>query len=255
MKDSTRRFAGRVEDYARYRPGYPVEVLKLLVEECGLTANYIIADVGSGTGILARMFLEHGCRVYGIEPNEEMRLAGEQLLAGHEGFASVAATAERTTLPNQSVDFITAGQAFHWFDTVAARIEFARILKPGGWVMLVWNTRSSKSTPFMAAYERLLKEHGTDYELITHGRLGDDEIKGFFGTDGYKSQIFENRQVFDLESLKGRLMSSSFLPVKGEPGHGEMMEELEGIFQKYEEDGMVSMEYKTRAYYGRLSRR
>src|SRR5438876_6048912 len=139
MPDPTQRFSNRVENYVRYRPGYPKEVLTLLKAECGLKADSIIADIGSGTGILAELFLASGNRVFGVEPNREMREAGERLLQAYPRFTSIAGTAEATTLPNQSVDFITAGQAFHWFDRAQCLREFERILRPGGWVVLVWN--------------------------------------------------------------------------------------------------------------------
>src|SRR5689334_15561560 len=134
MVDPTLRFSNRVDNYSKYRPTYPSAVLDLLAAECGLTSNALIADIGSGTGLLAELFLTNGNRVVGVEPNREMRAAGERLLANAPGFTSVDGTAEATTLAAGSVDFVTAGQAFHWFDRALARVEFARILKPEGWV-------------------------------------------------------------------------------------------------------------------------
>lgn len=252
--DPTQRFLGRVENYARYRPGYPAEVLQLLRDECGLIVDSTVADIGSGTGILARMFLENGNRVFGVEPNGEMRAAGERLLADYGRFTSVAGKAEETTLPDESVDFVTAGQAFHWFDAEGAREEFARILKPEGWVVLIWNTRRTDATPFMADYERLLRDHGTDYETVTHGNLGDEEIGEFFDGGAFAKRTFGSRQAFDLEGLRGRLSSSSFVPGKGQPGFEEMIAALDEIFLAHEEDGAVEFEYDTRVYYGRLLR-
>src|SRR5688572_24438001 len=170
MTDVTRRFSGRVDNYIRYRPGYPDAIVETLRDDCGLTADSIVADVGSGTGILTEMFLRHGNLVYGVEPNREMREAAERLLAGYDRFRSVAATAEDTTLADASADVITAGQAFHWFDRQRARAEFARILKPRGWVSLIWNVRS-ETTPFLTAYEQLLKVYATEYEQVDHRRI------------------------------------------------------------------------------------
>ena len=172
MTDSTQRFTGRVEDYARHRPAYPPELLELLRRECGLTKDTVVADVGSGTGILARLSLDNGNRVIAVEPNDEMRRAGELLLSGHGRFESVTGTAEATTLPQRSVDLITAGQAFHWFDPGAARKEFARVLKPGGKVVLVWNDRRKRGGPFLEAYEGLLETYANDYAEVEHGREG-----------------------------------------------------------------------------------
>src|SRR5712691_7831802 len=139
--DAKQRFSNRVADYVRYRPGYPPAVLDLLRTDCGLRPDHVVADIGSGTGILSKLFLENGNRVFGVEPNAEMRQAGEEYLASYDGFSSIEGSAESTTLADSSVDFITAAQAFHWFDPQAARREFARILKPGGWVVILWNDR------------------------------------------------------------------------------------------------------------------
>jgi ubiquinone/menaquinone biosynthesis C-methylase UbiE len=159
--DVTQRFSSRVDNYIRYRPGYPDAILDTLRDAYGLTPASIVADVGSGTGILTEMFLRHGNVVYGIEPNREMREAAERLLAGYDRFHSVAATAEDTTLGDDSVDLVTAGQAFHWFDPSKARAEFARVLKPGGWVALIWNERVV-TTPFLADYAATSKFSSLD---------------------------------------------------------------------------------------------
>ena len=135
--DPTKRFSNRVENYRKYRPRYPKAIIPLLEQECGLTHDARIADIGSGTGLLAELFLEHGNRVFGIEPNLEMRAAGDKLLAKYPNFSSTDATAEATTLADSSVDFVTVGQAFHWFDRDRAGKEFERILKDGGWVVII----------------------------------------------------------------------------------------------------------------------
>ena len=139
--DATERFSNRVQDYARYRPHYPAAVIGSLQTNCQLLETSVIADVGSGTGILTELFLRHGNPVLAVEPNRQMREAGERLLEGYPHFQSIAGRAEATTLPEQSVDFVTAGQAFHWFDRKKAKAEFSRILKARGWVVLAWNER------------------------------------------------------------------------------------------------------------------
>lgn len=255
MTDPTQRFSGRVADYAWYRPRYPAEVLDLLRRECGLTEDAVIVDVGSGTGILSKLFLENGNRVFGVEPNDEMRLAGDRLLSRYGRFTSLAATAEATTLPDLSADFITAGQAFHWFDARRARAEFFRVLKPGGWTVLVWNTRRKTGTPFLEAYEELLNTFGTDYAEVEHGRWGGpEEIRAFFRPGSVQMASFDNRQVFDLDGLKGRLLSSSYVPAAGDLGHAEMLREIERIFMRHERSGVIVFEYDTEVYYGPLTR-
>lgn len=253
MTDSTQRFTGRVEDYARYRPDYPPELLDLLRRECGLTRDTVVADVGSGTGILARLFLDNGNRVFAVEPNDEMRRAGERLLAGRRHFESIAGTAEATTLPQSCVDLLAAGQAFHWFDPTSAKREFARVLKPGAWIVLVWNDRRKRGEPFQEAYERLLQDYATDYNEVQHGRKGSPEnIRAFFAPGPVRAATFANEQVLDYDGLLGRLRSSSYVPAKGQPGHREMLDELWRIFSEHENGGRVVVQYETQAYYGRL---
>lgn len=254
MTDPTQRFTDRVENYVKYRPGYPPEVIEALQSECGLTNSSDVADIGSGTGLLSRLFLENGNRVFGVEPNEGMREAGERHLAEYPRFTSVPAVAEETTLEDHSVDFAVAGQSFHWFEPEKTRREFRRILALEGWVALVWNTRMA-STPFLAAYERMVETFGKDYDEVSQSRKGSsDEVRAFFAPDEMNLSTFENRQTFDLEGLRGRMLSSSYMPVEGEPGFPEMISEMERVFREHEWNGEVEFLYETRMYYGRFSR-
>ncbi len=248
----TERFSNRVENYIRYRPGYPSELLDCLRQNCGLTQNSRIADVGSGTGKLAELFLEHGSRVFGIEPNDAMREAGERLLSKYPNFSSVAATAEATSLESQSMDFVIAGQAFHWFNRSQARQEFERILKPRGWVVLVWNERLTL-TPFLAAYEEMLQRYSKDYEHVDHRQITGPVLTEFYHPGSFASAILPNRQRFDFAALKGRLLSSSYVPVEGETGHEEALRALSEIFERHAVGGVVGFEYETKIYYGRLA--
>lgn len=252
MPDVTERFSTRVENYIKYRPQYPPEVLDTLRERCGLTPASVIADVGSGTGILSEVFLRNGNLVHGVEPNQEMREAAERLLSAYPNFHSLDARAEATALPDKSVDFVTAGQAFHWFHPAEARAEFARILKAGGWVVLVWNYRLETTTGFLQAYERLLHTYGTDYAEVQHrGNATEDAIAQFYGSPPHVA-VFPNSQSFDFEGLSGRLLSSSYTPEPGHPNHEPMLQALMEIFEEHQVDGRVVFEYETRLYYGRL---
>jgi SAM-dependent methyltransferase len=244
------RFSNRVENYVRYRPGYPSEIIPLLREDCRLTKDSVVADIGSGTGKLAEIFLNAGCQVFGIEPNKEMREAGERM--NHPNFTSIDASAEETTLPIRSVDFVTAGQAFHWFDLARCRPEFVRILKPGGWLVIIWNDRQDDTTPFLVAYEKLLEQFGTDYAQAHHRRADKPEvIREFFGQEP-RFKSFHNLQQFDFEGLKGRLLSSSYAPVAGQPKYEEMLTELKRIFDLHQKAETVAFEYDTHVYYGHL---
>jgi SAM-dependent methyltransferase len=247
--EPTERFSDRVEDYARFRPGYPPAVLDVLRRETGLTPRHVVADLGSGTGLSARLFLEHGNEVLGVEPNRAMREAAERLLSGWPGFRSVAGTAEATTLPAGSVDLVVAAQAFHWFDAVATRAEVGRILKPGGWAALLWNTRTG-STPFLREYDALLVRFGTDYQRIRHDQMG-DEVLAWFPRGAVLRRTVPNPQSLDLESLTGRLLSASYTPPAGHPDREPMLRALEALFRRYQEDGRVRFEYETRLYVGR----
>lgn len=250
--DPTRRFSGRVADYVRYRPGYPEALLRALVEEAGLVPGSVVADVGSGTGISTELLLRAGGEVFAVEPNAEMRGAAEERLAGHPRFHSVAGTAEATTLPGGSVDPVVAGQAFHWFDRERFRAECRRILRPGGRVALFWNARRTEATPFLRDYEALLRRFGTDYERVDHLRLGPADFDPFFGGP-YESRRFPNEQVFDLEGLRGRLLSSSYTPGPGHPDHEPMLAELRRLFDRHQRAGRVRFEYDTELHLGRLT--
>src|SRR5260370_29926783 len=163
--DAKQRFSNRAADYVRYRPGYPAAVLDLLRTECALRPSHVIADIGSGTGLLSKLFLENGNRVFGVEPNQEMRQAGELHLQSYRGFVSVEGSAEATALPAACADFVAAGQAFHWFEPEKPRREFQRVLRPQGWVAAIWNFREMEA-PFARAYEDILVKYGTDYTRV-----------------------------------------------------------------------------------------
>jgi SAM-dependent methyltransferase len=211
----------------------------------------VVADVASGTGIWTRVLLQNGNRVFGVEPNADMRQAGERVLAEFPKFTSMSGTSEATGLGDASVDFVTAAQAAHWFDRPRSRREFARILKPCGWLVLLWNEREIDTTPFLRAYEQLLLAYGTDYEEVRHERTT-DAVNEFFDPLPYQEQTFAMRQEFDYAGLEGRLLSSSYAPGPGHPKHESMLRELRQIFDQHSAGGRVGFDYKTRVYFGRL---
>jgi len=250
-KSPTARFSDRAENYVRYRPGYPPEVLDLLRAECGLRPSHIVADIASGTGVFTRLLLQNGNSVFAVEPNTEMREMGIHQLESYSRLVSVAGTAEETTLRSASVDFVTAAQAAHWFDLPRARAEFARILRPDGWCVLIWNERRTATTPFLRDYEQLLLTYGTDYKEVRHERTT-AMIHQFFTPALYHERVFSLRQQFDYEGTAGRLLSSSYAPLEGHPSHAPMMQELQRIFRAHATDNVVEFEYNTRVYYGKL---
>ena len=247
----TERFSNRVENYAKYRPGYPPEILDCLRRNCGFTPSWVVADIGSGTGLLSELFLSAGNRLFGVEPNPDMRRAGEACLRDCRQFVSVAGKAEATNLAAGSVDLIAAGQAFHWFDRHTARPEFERILKPGGWVAIIWNERLT-STPFLRDYEQLLLRYSGEYPRIDHRNVTQRDLEQFFNPGRFQTATFSNQQVFDWDGLRGRALSSSYTPVEGQDGHVAMMREMEEIFKRRAENGSVIFEYETKMYYGQF---
>jgi SAM-dependent methyltransferase len=248
--DSINRFSSRVDTYVRFRPSYPGQIIETLERDCGFTRNSIVADIASGTGIFTKLLLEHGNRVFGVEPNAEMRRAGEEFLAGYPNFTSVTGTAEATTLPSSSVNFVTAAQAGHWFDRQKSRQEFRRILKSGGWAVLVWNERKTDSTPFLREYEDLLLRYGTDYREVRHEHT---VVAEFFDPLPFQERTFDLQQVFGYGGVEGRLLSSSYAPGPGQPNHAPMLHDLRGIFDRHQQGGKVSIEYATRMFYGQLA--
>jgi len=244
-RDPTRRFSVRVDTYARYRPSYPAEVAALAERECGLRAGQAVADIGCGTGLLARLFLERGCHVFGVEPNPEMRDAGRKALAGLTRFQAIDGRAEATTLATASVELVAAGQAAHWFDADPSRAEFARILKPGGWLMLVWNERK-REPGFMSEYETLIARHAPEQPRIDAPR-----ITRLFGGRAWRMARFDHRQTLDAEGLRGRVASSSYTPLPGTGELAALMAEVDVLFARHRRDGWVTIEYDTEVYYGR----
>ena len=250
--DSTQRFSKTVDHYIRYRPGYPSSLLAFMQKELGLTAQTPIADIGSGTGKLTQLLIQNPSLVFAVEPNAPMRIAAEQLLHRNANFVSVDGTAEATQLEDASVDFITAAQAFHWFEPETTRKEFLRIAKPGAYVLLIWNKRQDDHSPFMKEYNDFLLTYSTDYEKVNLRRIDDRIFRPFFGKEGYRQANFYYTQQFDLNGLKGRYLSCSYAFDEAHSQHEEAMESLEKLFQKYQETNTIDMVYQTQAYFGHL---
>ncbi len=249
--NSTQRFSDRVENYIKYRPGYPSELLPLLSQEIDFNSSWVVADVGSGTGIFTELLVKNGNEVYAIEPNGPMREAAETMLAAFPNLHSVDASAEATTLADASIDLITCAQAFHWFDAANCRKEFSRILKPGGWVALIWNDRELDTTPFLRAYENALRTYGTDYLEVS--RVGNNiaERIDILFAGKYSKATLANHQDFTLEGLLGRAFSSSYVSLEGDR-YKTMKNELTRIFTEHQVNGLVRFDYCTNIYFGKL---
>ena len=248
--DPTQRFSNRVDNYVRYRPGYPPELLTVLENEVGLTPSAVVADIGSGTGISADFFLKNGNTVFAVEPNDAMRAAAESRLHEFPGFHSVDGTAEHTSLPSESADLVIAAQAFHWFDRPKAKEEFSRILKPGGRIILLWNSRRLDTSPFLSAYEALVRTYATDYDRVNHKNIDESIFSDFFSPKGYiLIKLFHTEQM-GFEALQGRLCSASYMPAENDPRYADMLRALKNTFDQCESKGVVTMEYDTEVYIG-----
>ncbi len=259
----TNRFSDRVDNYVKYRPHYPTEVVDFLKAEGILAQNSVVADIGSGTGISSELFLNNNYKVFGVEPNEPMRHAAEAILqhyADKKLFVSVNGKAEDTNLDDHSVDVVVCAQAFHWFNNDWFKRECKRILrgsvpsgKPNGSVVLMWNDRRTDSTDFLKVYEDFLQMFGTDYLVVNHKNTQErSQFDNFFGEGNYKEKSFYNYQDVNFEGLKGRVLSSSYMPNEGHKDFDFMIYCLKKIFMRYQENGVVRLDYDTKIYYGQL---
>lgn len=253
MSDSTQRFTNRVDNYTKYRPGYPDEVMAMLRQAGNLSGHSKIADIGSGTGIFTLLLLNEGYTVYAVEPNEAMRNAADDQLGSNKKYYSIEGIAEATTLADNSVDMIVCAQAFHWFDAQKTKIEFARILKPGGKVALIWNNRQVEADDFSIAYEFLLQQQASDYKRVNHQNLTEADFNAFFKDGNYKLAKYPNIQVFDEDGLAGRAFSSSYVPAQDTPEGIAFMDRLKEIFNSYQVDGKVNVRYETEVYWGEVT--
>ncbi|MBE8712397.1 class I SAM-dependent methyltransferase [Sphingobacterium hungaricum] len=245
--DSTKRFSDRAEDYAKYRPHYPNEIVSWLVSAYNLSPTSTIADIGAGTGISSELFLNYGYAVTAVEPNQEMRNVAIDQLKSFEKFQAIAGTAEQTSLEDSSVDLIVSAQAFHWFDAAIVRPEFERILTPNGLVALIWNERLTE-TAFEKAYEQHILDYASDYVQINHRNIGYQHIQNFFAPYACEMKVFSNQQVLDYESLRGRHLSSSYIPQVGSPGYESMIADLQKLFLEHKEGDFVKIHYATKVY-------
>lgn len=244
---SSDRFLGRVEAYAKYRPGYPAAAIDLLEARCGLGPGATAVDLGAGTGILSALLLQRGARVIGIEPNPQMRRYSVSALGA--GFHCESGTAENTLLPDACADLMVAGQSFHWFDPQRTRLEALRFLKPGGWAALLWNERPKGLIPFLEDYEALLRRHAPEYDTVSRMRAQECGINQFFGRRP-EHATFANEQVLDFDGLAGRVMSSSYAPLPGRPEHEPLMAGLREVFDGHQHEGQVVFPYRTLVYFG-----
>lgn len=250
VKDFVKRFQGRADVYSKYRPGYPIGVLLALRREIGFDRERVVADIGSGTGILSELFLESGNRVYCVEPNEEMRrVAEEELRRYAPRYISVAGTAEATNLEGSSIDLVAVGQALHWFDVEKARAEFARILRREGYVSIVYNHRKRDGV-VEEAYGRVIDRFAKNRAAVPE--VDDAYVARFLKNGEFKKFVMPNSQSLDFQGMLGRLASASYMPPPGNREWIEVEKEVRGVFDKHGYNGVVMLHYDTILYLGRV---
>ncbi|GGH77409.1 ubiquinone/menaquinone biosynthesis C-methylase UbiE [Pullulanibacillus pueri] len=245
-------FSNKVRDYVKYRPTYPSDAIDYLYDVVKLDEQSTVADIGAGTGKLSELLVGRGTTVIAVEPNLEMRVASEQILGHEPHFHAVEGSAESTGLSNDSVDFIVCAQAFHWFDRSATQLEFKRILKENGKVILVWNTRQTNGTPFLEGLEQLLLNYGMNYAEVNHKNISENELLSFFKENTMEKSVFKIEQLFDFEGLCGRVMSSSYTPMPEHPNYDPLIEQLRKLFNRYEKNGKVTFIYETELFWGEI---
>lgn len=248
-----KKFDGMGKIYSKYRPSYAEEFIDYLYSEVGLTEESVIADIGSGTGILTKQLLARKSKVFAVEPNDDMREIAQADLKHYKNFVSVNATAENTSLQPKSVDFITVAQAFHWFDVKGFKAECERILKPDGKVILVWNCRDEESK-MVIDNDEVNRRFCPDFKGFTGGTRGNVEqnvLKEFF-SGGYEERVFDNDITYEIDGFLGRNMSSSYSLKENDDDHAAYLEALEDVFDKHSVNGVAIMPNFTQCYVGRI---
>jgi SAM-dependent methyltransferase len=248
----TGRFSGLADLYARHRPDYPAAALDLIVQRCGLGRDTLLVDVGCGTGISARLFAARGVPVLGVEPNDEMRAraAATPLSAGAAPVEYRKGRAEATGLPDDAAAAVLAAQAFHWFDALAALREFHRILRPGGWVALVWNERD-EADPCTAAYGAVVRSAPDAAAIeVPRSRAGDPLLSSPLFEEAERV-AFGHEQELDEEGLLGRAFSASYAPREPAEAAAAFAAALRDVFARYQLQGRVLLRYETTVYLAR----
>jgi ubiquinone/menaquinone biosynthesis C-methylase UbiE len=244
-----------VEAYLAYRPRFPRGIITFLREHGGLPEGAVVADVGAGTGMLAEIFLDAGHRVIAVEPNGGMLEACRALAAQQPALRVVQGSAEATTLPDASVDLIAVGRAMHWFDWPRAHREFARVLRPDGWVLVASNGHSDSGGPISTRLSEILRKSRTDSAEADTTRDFEKRLRGFLDTSSWQRRTLHHAMTVDFATLLGYAESLSAIPRPSERGHDGMVAELTMVFEEYQRDGLLVTPLTCNLHLGRLRRK
>jgi len=248
--DFKTRFSTKAEIYHQYRWDYPPEAVEKLFEIVAPADETVIADIGAGTGIFTRHLLGLAREVYAVEPNPEMRACAERHLSAHPSFRSVAGSAEATSLPDHSVDLITIVQALHWCDAEATVREFRRIIKPGGWLAIIWN--SSTDPELGNALNELRSEaYGWDTSPINRPRC--QPYVYYFGHEDYQSHYFCVSTAQTWDQFFGGICSDSHAPLADHPAYADFEAATRAIFNNFRVGEMLPSSYQTELTIGQLA--
>lgn len=245
--DYTNRFSGKGEIYAKARPKYAAGFFDYLKNTLGIPAGSAFADIGAGTGIFAEQLLDCGYRVFAVEPNADMRRKAEEKLFQNPNFISVIGSDGNMNLPGKSVDYVTAAQAFHWFDAEAFRRESRRVLKPGGKVILVYNARDVKAG-CIKALASLHSRYNPEFHGFSNGMSHEKYVNFFTGTcDVFRT---DNTQIYDRKSYVNSVLSSSYALKEDDARYAEYLKDINEIFDTFSVDGFIAIPTETVAYIG-----
>ncbi|RXJ02465.1 SAM-dependent methyltransferase [Anaerobacillus alkaliphilus] len=247
--DNTHKFNGKAGIYSLYRPDYPDQLIKDIIEEFHLNKNSLIADIGSGTGIFSKKLLKFQLQVVAVEPNEEMRDVAKSELNEYTRFTSINGTAENTTLEANSIDIITVAQAFHWFNQGKFKKECQRILKPGGKVFIVFNNRDIHSDVSKEIIS-IFKKYCSDFRGFSNGIEEDLDVYNNFFTTDYSYNSYDFPLLYDKSSFIGRHLSASYALKEGDPLYPQFLEEFSNLFDFYQKDGILHLPNVTKSYWG-----
>jgi SAM-dependent methyltransferase len=251
--DPTSRFTEHADAYARFRPGYPGAALEWIASRARLPSGARVADVGAGTGIFSQALVQRGFEVFAIEPNERMRDAAARALEATSARV-VAGSGEASGLPSHSVALVSVAQALHWLDVERARSEFRRILVPGGWVAIVYNSRDLESKGFSSAYEEAFARFAPSREAVGHlGTARDFRIAELFADGSFTTHSFRHVQSLDWDGVRGWLASISYAPPAGSPDRADLETALREAFTRHARDGVVAIDYVTTVSVGQLA--